>query len=253
MGKIEEEEEEANLKSQLVTDICFIASRFTSCPHRRRHPRKPAFIDWYLLLRIKEDAGIDAIRKQYRQLALQLHPDKNRHPKAEVAFKLISEAYACLSDKVKRKAFNCERQNSFCNECDARFQSENHNPANFPNTEKLKQCYSAERARSNRVLQTLKLRERLKEEAKVIENCLRAHEASKKEFPLFDPSDYLFFPNYPHHRSQIFINPNKDFRGVPHTGNIRMHDYKRGKCESPVYEIRSGNRSARTRPTTCRS
>lgn len=40
---------------------------------------------------MEEDAGIDVIRKQYHKLALQLHPDKNKHPKAEVAFKLVSE------------------------------------------------------------------------------------------------------------------------------------------------------------------
>ncbi|KAK1295340.1 hypothetical protein QJS10_CPA16g01581 [Acorus calamus] len=49
-------------------------------------------------------------------VALQLHPDKNKHSKAEIAFKLVSEAYECLSDKTKRKAFNADRKNYFCKE-----------------------------------------------------------------------------------------------------------------------------------------
>ncbi|XXG84337.1 hypothetical protein AAC387_Pa10g1873 [Persea americana] len=38
--------------------------------HRRHHPGKPALIDWYLLLQVDEDAGIEVIRRRYRQLGL---------------------------------------------------------------------------------------------------------------------------------------------------------------------------------------
>ncbi|KAK9161639.1 hypothetical protein Syun_007980 [Stephania yunnanensis] len=40
---------------------------------------------------VEENANLDAIRKQYHKLALNLHPDKNKHPKAEIAFKLVLE------------------------------------------------------------------------------------------------------------------------------------------------------------------
>ncbi|KAK9139279.1 hypothetical protein Scep_008960 [Stephania cephalantha] len=42
-------------------------------------------------LEVEENANLDAIRKQYHKLALNLHPDKNKHPKAEIAFKLVLE------------------------------------------------------------------------------------------------------------------------------------------------------------------
>ena len=37
---------------------------------------------------------------------LKLHPDKNHAPQAEAAFKKVSAAYACLSDKEKRKMYD---------------------------------------------------------------------------------------------------------------------------------------------------
>jgi len=42
---------------------------------------------------------------------------KNKHPKAETAFKLVSEAYACLSDKRKRAVYNVERSKLLCKKC----------------------------------------------------------------------------------------------------------------------------------------
>ncbi|KAE9453247.1 hypothetical protein C3L33_14853, partial [Rhododendron williamsianum] len=84
--------EESDLKSQLVTETCNISRRAIACAHLHGGNRsRSPFIDWYLILRVEENAGSDVIRKQYHKLALQLHPDKNKHPKAEVAFKLLSE------------------------------------------------------------------------------------------------------------------------------------------------------------------
>ncbi|KAF5738737.1 hypothetical protein HS088_TW13G01638 [Tripterygium wilfordii] len=40
----------------------------------------------HLVSQVEENAGLDVIRKRYHKLALQLHPDKNKHPKAETAF-----------------------------------------------------------------------------------------------------------------------------------------------------------------------
>eukprot|EP00253_Pinus_taeda_P012340 PITA_12340 len=49
------------------------------------------------------------IKKQYRKLALMLHPDKNKSVGAEGAFKLIGEAWGVLSDKDKRSAYDKKR------------------------------------------------------------------------------------------------------------------------------------------------
>ena len=51
----------------------------------------------------------ETVKKQYRKLALTLHPDKNESLRAEGAFKLVSEAWGLLSDKTKRLEYNQNR------------------------------------------------------------------------------------------------------------------------------------------------
>ncbi|XP_042060355.1 uncharacterized protein LOC121804767 [Salvia splendens] len=58
--------------------------------------------DWYGVLQVAKFADEMAIKKQYRRLALFLHPDKNRFSGAESAFKLICEANAVLSDPQRK-------------------------------------------------------------------------------------------------------------------------------------------------------
>ncbi|GAB2297710.1 hypothetical protein Dimus_031797 [Dionaea muscipula] len=65
--------------------------------------------DWYSVLGITSLADDDTMRKQYRKLALMLHPDKNKSVGAEGAFKLISEAWNLLSDKTRRSAYDQRR------------------------------------------------------------------------------------------------------------------------------------------------
>ncbi|XP_020206000.1 uncharacterized protein LOC109791144 [Cajanus cajan] len=67
-------------------------------------------VDWYGILGVVPFANEEMVRKQYRKLALTLHPDKNKSPGAEGAFKLVSEAWSFLSDKVKRLAYNQNRK-----------------------------------------------------------------------------------------------------------------------------------------------
>nr|KYP54719.1 Chaperone protein dnaJ [Cajanus cajan] len=62
--------------------------------------------DWYGVLGVDPLADDDTVRKQYRKLALMLHPDKNKSVGADGAFKLISEAWSLLSDKTKRAAYD---------------------------------------------------------------------------------------------------------------------------------------------------
>lgn len=64
--------------------------------------------DWYGVLQVEKFADEMAIKKQYRRLALFLHPDKNRFPGAEAAFKLICEANAVLSDRQKKCLYDAK-------------------------------------------------------------------------------------------------------------------------------------------------
>ena len=63
--------------------------------------------DYYEVLGVGRTAGEVEIKKAYRQLAMQFHPDRNRGNKdAEERFKEVSEAYAVLSDPDKRAHFD---------------------------------------------------------------------------------------------------------------------------------------------------
>src|SRR5690349_20542104 len=61
----------------------------------------------YEVLGVKPDASADEIRKVYRKLAKQFHPDLNPgKPEAEARFKSISAAYDLLSDSDKRARYD---------------------------------------------------------------------------------------------------------------------------------------------------
>lgn len=63
--------------------------------------------DYYSMLGVKKEASDTEIKKAYRKLAMKYHPDHAKGDKsAEEKFKKISEAYAVLSDKDKRKEYD---------------------------------------------------------------------------------------------------------------------------------------------------
>ncbi|XP_014239937.1 dnaJ protein homolog 1 [Cimex lectularius] len=62
--------------------------------------------DYYSILGIPRNANISQIKKAYRQLALQYHPDKSKAPNAAERFKEIAEAYEVLSDEKKRQIYD---------------------------------------------------------------------------------------------------------------------------------------------------
>ena len=63
--------------------------------------------DYYEVLEVPRDAGLDDIKKAYRQKALRYHPDKNPGDKtAEGKFKEATEAYEVLKDDQKRQVYN---------------------------------------------------------------------------------------------------------------------------------------------------
>ena len=64
------------------------------------------FKDYYAVLGVPRDADVDQIKKAYRKLARQYHPDVSKEPNAEAQFKEAGEAYATLKDAEKRSAYD---------------------------------------------------------------------------------------------------------------------------------------------------
>ena len=63
--------------------------------------------DFYKVLGVSKDASEAELKKVYRKLAREYHPDSNQgNAKAEAKFKEISEAYSVLSDKEQRAEYD---------------------------------------------------------------------------------------------------------------------------------------------------
>src|SRR3989449_8123772 len=62
--------------------------------------------DLYEILGIQRDASDEDIRKAYRRLARELHPDVNAEPRSEERFKEVAGAYEIISDPDKRARYD---------------------------------------------------------------------------------------------------------------------------------------------------
>lgn len=71
--------------------------------------------DWYGVLGVERGASITDIRRAYRKLALQWHPDKNLEDSdnATIQFQLVSQAYQILSDSNSRLLYDQRRNETF--------------------------------------------------------------------------------------------------------------------------------------------
>ncbi|WP_333819236.1 J domain-containing protein [Ohtaekwangia sp.] len=69
--------------------------------------------DYYSILGVHTTAHIAEIKRAYRRLAVQYHPDKNPDPRAHAIFQEINEAYDVLSDPVKKWEYDSRMQSSF--------------------------------------------------------------------------------------------------------------------------------------------
>jgi molecular chaperone DnaJ len=66
----------------------------------------PTKRDYYEVLGVSREATEEEIKKAFRRLAFQYHPDRNRAPDAEAKFKEVNEAYEVLSNSQKRAAYD---------------------------------------------------------------------------------------------------------------------------------------------------
>lgn len=62
--------------------------------------------DYYSILGVDKSCSVEEIRKAYRKLSLKVHPDKNKAPGSEDAFKKLSKAFKCLSDDGSRRQYD---------------------------------------------------------------------------------------------------------------------------------------------------
>ncbi|MFW5702917.1 MAG: molecular chaperone DnaJ [Candidatus Dojkabacteria bacterium] len=62
--------------------------------------------DYYEILGVSKDADKSEIKRAYRTLAKEKHPDRNKSENAEAEFREVQEAYEVLSDENKRKAYD---------------------------------------------------------------------------------------------------------------------------------------------------
>lgn len=69
--------------------------------------------DFYAILGVSHAATESEIKKAFRKLAVQYHPDKNPLPEAKHLFQEINEAYDALSDRQKRALYDERRANPF--------------------------------------------------------------------------------------------------------------------------------------------
>lgn len=62
--------------------------------------------DYYTTLGVEKTSSGEEIRKAYRKLSLRVHPDKNKAPGAEEAFKTVCKAFQCLSNEDSRRLYD---------------------------------------------------------------------------------------------------------------------------------------------------
>ncbi|CAI9095304.1 OLC1v1031225C1 [Oldenlandia corymbosa var. corymbosa] len=99
--------------------LCTAIVPISLTPIDETNPSAPAQPDYYKILQVERFAHINTIKKQYRKLALALHPDKHPFVACEEAFKYVAEGFGVLSDRIKRKEYDMKLRVAMQNEAEA--------------------------------------------------------------------------------------------------------------------------------------
>lgn len=62
--------------------------------------------DYYAILGVEKSCSVEEIRRAYKKLSLKVHPDKNKAPGSEEAFKKVCKAFKCLSEEESRRQYD---------------------------------------------------------------------------------------------------------------------------------------------------
>ncbi|PIA44390.1 hypothetical protein AQUCO_01700173v1 [Aquilegia coerulea] len=62
--------------------------------------------DYYAILGVEKSCSVEEIRRAYKKLSLKVHPDKNKAPGSEEAFKKVCKAFKCLSEDESRRQYD---------------------------------------------------------------------------------------------------------------------------------------------------
>jgi preprotein translocase subunit Sec63 len=85
--------------------VVFFAADGALAQRQRNQPKKEGK-DFYKILGVGREATKAEIKRAYRKLSLQYHPDKNKDVDASSKFASINEAYEVLKDESKRRLFD---------------------------------------------------------------------------------------------------------------------------------------------------
>ncbi|KAM5561393.1 hypothetical protein ABKV19_022145 [Rosa sericea] len=98
----------AQTAQRLCPELQNISQLLTACEVHCSAENKIAGceMDWYGILQVQQSDNDESIKKQFRKLALLLHPDKNKFAGAEAAFKLIMDANRVLADQGTRSKYD---------------------------------------------------------------------------------------------------------------------------------------------------
>jgi hypothetical protein len=109
-----EKKEKEEEKSQLWKEKKFKLSRAVAAPVEEilfmSQNDDPAILpDFYAVLRVTPKAAEQEIKRSFRQLSVLIHPDKNPHPEAGLAFDALNSAFTVLSSSNSRQEYDRER------------------------------------------------------------------------------------------------------------------------------------------------